>query len=67
MNAPPLLAILMATAVRQGNTDSIAQCRCLGLPQKPLDAAIRQLLAPYRLAAAGGTANETTTKNGPLC
>ncbi len=26
MNAPPSLAILMAMAVRQGNTDSIAQC-----------------------------------------
>ncbi len=26
MNAPPSLAILMATAVRQSNTDGIAQC-----------------------------------------
>jgi hypothetical protein len=26
MNAPPLLAILMATVVRRGDTDGIAQC-----------------------------------------
>jgi hypothetical protein len=38
----------MATAVRQSKTDGIAQCgMSRATPEKPLDAGIGQLLAPY--------------------
>jgi hypothetical protein len=47
MNAPPSLAIWIATAVHWGNTDGIAQCGMSRATPNSLDAAIGQPLAPY--------------------
>jgi hypothetical protein len=46
----------------QSNTDGIANAACPGLPRKPLDATIWQLLAPHRPSGRQGNSKQHSNK-----
>jgi hypothetical protein len=61
-----LLTILIATVVYQSNTDDIARSGMSGAILKPLDAAIRRLLALYYPSGRQGTQTKQQGKMDQL-